>query len=93
MKEEEIEHLTKLQSRINQIKGMIEKTTRGISLYCDSESIHRGSFPELYTQARELMLDHLNELLADLTYQRDNLVICRGEAEYKPIDILNNQIG
>jgi len=88
MKKEEIEHLAKLQSRINQIKVMIEKSTRSISLYCDGENIQRGSFPELYAQVKELMLDHLNELLADLIHQRDNLVICKGETDYKPINIL-----
>lgn len=93
MNKQEIEHLTKLQARIDNTKRLIEYATRGITLYCDSDKLYKPEHADLIDNVREITLDYLNDLLSNLLYQRDNLVLCRGEAEYKPIDILNNQIG
>jgi len=94
MNKQEIEKLTRLQNHIDETQRNIERVNRhgGVTLWADGNAINMHYIYQPFNATlRECALDMLNEVLADLIYKRDELIICKGNAEYKPTNILEEE--
>ena len=88
MNKQEIEQLTKLQNNIDEVRRNIDRAGREVKVYCDNERLFKSHYPEIVDNVRILVISELNKTLADLVYQREELVICKGQTDYKAVNIL-----
>ena len=96
MKQEEINALNDLQSRLTAYKRVIEAfdyatetPTRGVGLYIDGKMIgSKYCPPDLFDKVAELVRKEYASEVARMTKIIDSLVICQGINSYKPINIL-----
>jgi len=88
MTKEEIQHLTKLQGEITDLERGLEKAHRGIGIKVHEDNVWQQDHPELYEMAQNLITDYFTTKLSEKAREREELIICKGQAEYKPVNIL-----
>ena len=90
MKKEEIIKLTKLQSQIDDVTKKIRGCEKSISIStCDGTIYRAGLYEDIFDHIQSVLLNDLEELQQSLVAEREKLILCTGQTDYKPINILD----
>ena len=94
MRKEEIEKRSKMQELIDDLNrriSLVDGNVNELTIYTGSNYriYAAGSYADLFNKVHKTVLSGLQDMLAETTARRDELILCIGDSSYKPVNILS----